>query len=206
MSKIFSKNLHTNANQLADLNRFSQEFKFKKIEYVIRLYTILGLCMAVFGLAYFLMSTFNINLSEEQIKGIALFLSGILTVFFCRIILVLRRLKLSRDLMLQQMELSLHSVIDIWQNFEDVGQSLLKDDKINIDADYLSIENIVSGLKSRDLISNSDIDIIKEYIKARNKVAHGDISIDNSELIYQSQKMSEIISKLQKTLESISKY
>ena len=188
-----------------ELSRHSQEFKFKKIEYAVKLYMLLGVCMAVLGLAYFLISTFNITLSEEQIKGIALFLCGILMIFFCKILLELRRIKLSRDLMVQRMELSMHSIIGIWQDFEDIGQDLLSIGHGNAENSYLSVEDIVSGLRNQNFISELDVMTIKNALRLRNKVAHGHGFIENEDLINSSQRMNEIITNLHDKLAEIHK-
>lgn len=166
----------------------------RKFEIILKLYMLIGIITAVFGIAYFVLSTLNIELSRSQIN--ALLIAGVgfaITMLSWAMLLVKRE----RRLFEQQHEKSMESVSEFlryWAKFENISKDVLE--KEHRQFNKYSIREIIELLYEEGKIDKSDILALEEAIQLRNAVVHKGDSLPSEKAKKYIELLTNVIQKV----------
>lgn len=143
----------------------------KRIEYILKLYSVLGLFVGIFGIIFFIFITLDIKFNEKQ--QIALLSAGVgLSLSIASwILLKIRREKANDDLRKINEYQKYTDFIWIWSNFEEISKDYLL--RKNIKFNRFSIREIIEHLLSDKIIESSDIHSLEQAMQIRNTMVHG---------------------------------
>lgn len=166
----------------------------RKIELILKLYMLVGIITAVFGVAYFLLSTLDIELSKSQINALLISGVGFTVAIMSWGMIIVRRERLHYE---QQRERSMDTVAEFlryWAKFENIGKDVLE--KEHREFNKYSIREIMELLYKEGKIDKADILALEEAIQLRNSVVH-----KGDELPYEKAKkyidvLAQVIQKV----------
>lgn len=169
----------------------------RRFESVLKLYSIMGIVVAVFGIAYFVLTTLDIQLNTNQ--QIALLTSGVgLTLSAASwFLLVMRRERLNDELNKLKSMQELSEFLWKWSRFEEVSKNILsRSDK---EFNRHSIREVIELLLKNKVIDGSDALALDEAIQARNMAVHGGSELPKTIVAEYSKKLDEVVNKILKS-------
>lgn len=159
------------------------------IEFILKIYVVLGIFLCLSGAAYFIMVTFNIELTEKQMLALFVSGSGFMLSLMSWAILLLKRERLKYEKkQSEKMDLT-SQFIKTWVNFERVSREILGLDKSN---ESFSIRNIFNRLFKEDKINKDEFFQLEEALHSRNNIVHGGVSVPLDKM----QNLIEIVAKI----------
>lgn len=167
----------------------------RRVETILKLYSLLGLVVAVFGIAYFILTTLDIEFTRVQQMALLISGTGIFLSVTSWALLMLRRERMKDEVKKLQLMQELSEFIWKWSKFEAISKEvLLRQGK---EFNKYSIREIIEHLSHEGIIDKSDILLLEEAIQARNMAVHGGGSFPNEMIARYSQQLDEVISKIQ---------
>ncbi|MHB8138383.1 MAG: hypothetical protein ACYDGO_08345 [Smithellaceae bacterium] len=165
-----------------------------KFETIMKIYSLLGLIIAVFGIGYFLFTILEIKLNTTQqmtllISGIGMGVSLASWVF-----LLIRRERANEYVKKLQSMQELSEFLWKWSKFENISKNILETQ--GKEFNRFSIREIIDRLYEVQLINKEDVLFLEEAIQSRNMVVHTGRLIPREMLTRYSSQLNEIISKL----------
>jgi len=142
----------------------------RKIEVILKIYMLLGIITAVFGVAYFVLSTLDIELSNSQINALLISGVGFTVAAMSWGMILVRRERMYYE---RQRKKSLDTVAEFlryWAKFENIGKEVLE--KEHREFNKYSIREIIELLHKEGKLDKSDILALEEAIQLRNSVVH----------------------------------
>lgn len=166
----------------------------QKFETILKLYSLFGLLIAIFGIAYFVFTTIDIELSKTQQMALLVSGTGIALSITSWALLLMRRTHMNEDLRKLKAMQELGEFVWKWSKFEEISKQVLLSE--GSEFNRYSIREIIEQLYTRSLIDQDDAISLEEAIQARNMAVHGGGVIPKNMLDHYSLKIDEIISKI----------
>lgn len=166
----------------------------RKFENILRIYAVFGLVVAVFGVAYFLVITFFIELSRSQQFALLVSGVGIALSIASWLLLVLRKERIHEDLIRLQLTQDFSEFIWKWSKFESISKEVLMSH--GSEFNRYSIREIIELLYKQKLIDKEDVLSLEDAIHARNNLVHRGKVIPREMLANFSLRIDQVISKL----------
>lgn len=168
----------------------------RKFETILKLYSLVGLVIAIFGIAYFVFTTLDIELSRIQQMALLVSGTGLGLSITSWALLVIRRERIDADVKKLKSMQDLGEFIWKWSKFEATSKEvLLAQGK---EFNKYSIREIIERLYEDKIIDKEDAISLEEAIQARNMVVHGGGIIPKEMLDRYSSQIDEVILKLKK--------
>ncbi|MFY0668755.1 MAG: hypothetical protein JXQ95_12050 [Alteromonas stellipolaris] len=168
----------------------------RKFEAILKIYSLFGLLIAIFGIAYFVFTIIEIELSKSQQLALLVSGTGVALSITSWAFLVMRREKLNEDVEKLKAMQDLGEFVWKWSKFEEISKKVLLSE--GSEFNRYSIREVIEQLYARKLIDKEDAISLEEAIQARNMAVHGGGSIPKKMLEHYSLKIDEIISKVMK--------
>ena len=167
----------------------------RRFETILKLYSLLGLVVAVFGIVYFILTTLDIEFTRVQQMALLISGTGIFLSVTSWALLMLRRERMKDEVKKLQLMQELSEFIWKWSKFEAISKEvLLRQGK---EFNKYSIREIIEHLSHERIIDKSDILLLEEAIQVRNIAVHGGGSFPNEMIARYSRQLDEVISKIQ---------
>jgi len=189
----------------AQNRQFSRRFKLRLLDAALRVYSALGLIVAIFGASVFLLGEFE--LSERDRAAILVSAAGLmLTVVSLAAGYYYRQremgarekeLRHSRALMSRLLYLEM---IEEWSKFESLARDALHEDQRQ--NRRISISDILKTLRDQEVISSIESEALMYCLQVRNSIAHGKIDeIDTAEISFLLRRLRGIAGRLKPSSE-----
>lgn len=166
----------------------------RKFETILKLYSLFGLLIAIFSVAYFVFTTIDIELSKTQQMALLGAGTGIALSITSWALLLMRRERMDEDVKKIKSMQDLGEFVWKWSKFEEISKQVLLSE--GSEFNRYSIREIIEQLYTRNLIDREDAISLEEAIQARNMAVHGGGVIPKKMLDHYSLKIDEIISKI----------
>ena len=166
----------------------------RKFESILKIYSMMGIVVAIFGIAYFLLATLDVHLTFEQ--QIALLISGVGFALSAASwsLLKMRRERLNDDINKLKSMQELSEFLWKWSKFEEISKALLSETDLSYNR--RSIREVIDMLLQTQIISRSDALVLDEAIQTRNLAVHRGSEIPESMISKYSEKLDKIIDKI----------
>lgn len=166
----------------------------RSFESILKLYSMMGVVVAIFGVAYFVLTTLDINLTSEQ--QFALLISGVgITLSAASwALLVMRRERLNDEIKKLKSMQELSEFLWKWSKFEEVSKTILSQN--NLEFNRHSIREVIELLLREGVIDRSDALALEEAIQARNMAVHGGSELPKTMISKYSEKLDEVVDKI----------
>lgn len=169
----------------------------RRFESILKLYSMMGVVVAVFGVAYFILTTLDIQLSFKQqvsllVSGVGLALSAASWS-----LLVMRRERLNDEINKLKSMQELSEFLWKWSKFEDISKSILL--RSEQEFNRHSIREVIELLLINEVIDRSDALALDEAIQARNMAVHGGSELPKAMISKYSEKLDEVVDKILKS-------
>jgi len=166
----------------------------RRLENVLRMYMLIGGIVTVIGVAYFVLSTLDIDFSKPQ--QIALLIAGVgfgVTVASFVIILI-RKERRIYDAEIKSSLDSASEFLRYWAMFENVSKDVLQSEnrKYNIH----SLRETIEVLYKEGKIDESDLIALEEAIQVRNSLVHKGDTISPERARKYIKMLTDIIQKV----------
>ncbi|KHA54978.1 hypothetical protein NM74_19100 [Aeromonas hydrophila] len=166
----------------------------RKFDTILKLYSLLGLLISIFGLAYFVFTTLDIELSKPQQIALLVSGTGIALSITSWALLLMHRERMNENIRKLKTMQDIGEFVWKWSKFEEVGKQILLSE--GSEFNRYSIREVIEELYKRNLIDREDTMSLDEAIQARNMVVHGDGVISKEMLAHYSSRIDDITSKI----------
>lgn len=189
------------------LNNEAEEFKkeawelqakqswSKKIETVLKLYSLFGLLIAAFSGIYFLLITLEISLSSQQQIALIISGTGLGVSIASWVMLLIRKDRIEKELATYKLMSEISELVWKWASFEELSKNILiakgKDFKKH------SIKDVIIQLYEDHIIDLEDTRYLEDTIHVRNMAVHGQNRLPEETIEKYSRILDEVISKLE---------
>ncbi|HZE72962.1 MAG TPA: hypothetical protein VE135_25910 [Pyrinomonadaceae bacterium] len=142
----------------------------RRLDLLLRMYSLMGLLIAILAAGYFLLTLLPYKLSERQQMALIAGGIGIALAVMSRILVIYRTEQESEEIELLKENESLSSFLDTWAKFERTSkETLSKQEDFNIH----SLRSVISRLYEEGKISKEDVIALDEAVQIRNSIVHG---------------------------------
>lgn len=192
MKKDFFDEKYKLDNKLWELEK--RQLSQRRFQTVLKIYSILGIVVAIFGIAYFILISFNIQLTIHQqqlivISGVGLALS-ITSWMWLKIRREQSKDEIEKFIAMQD----LSELLWKWAKFEEVSKQILKNNRVEFN--YYSIREIIDLLFKEGKIDRFDVLALEEVIQARNRAVHGGRMLPRDMISKYLKRIEEIMNKI----------
>lgn len=147
-------------------------FYRKKFDLILRAYSTLGLLIAIFAGAYFLLTLLPYDLDREQQLALMISGVGIALALLSRTMIVLRREREEEEISRLKEYEKVAAFLDTWSQFERVSkEALSKDNEV---FSKHSLRSVITRLYEEDKINKADVLALEEALQTRNLIVHGE--------------------------------
>lgn len=168
----------------------------ERFETILKIYSLFGAVIAIFGIAYFMLTTLDIEFTIRQqmallVSGVGFALSITSWVF-----LIMRRERMADEVKKLRAMQDLSEFLWKWSKFESIAKEIL----LEADREFnkYSIREVIEQLLIDELIDRSDALALEEAIQTRNMAVHGGNIIPKEILARYSTQIDDIVSKILK--------
>lgn len=165
-----------------------------KFETILKLYSLFGLVIAIFGIAYFVLTTLDIELSKTQQMALLISGTGIALSITSWALLLMRRERMNEEIKKFESMQDLSEFVWKWSKFEQISKNVLLEH--GKEFNKYSIREIIDRLYHYEIINKEDVFSLEEAIQARNMAVHRGGVIPKEMLSRYSSQIDEVISKL----------
>lgn len=192
MSKNFNQERRESEKDLWELER--QQSISQKFETILKLYSLFGLLIAIFGIAYFVFTTLNIELTTSQQMALLISGTGIALSITSWALLLIRRERVNENIREVEVMQGIGEFVWKWSKFEEISKQVLlsKGSEFN----QYSIREVIEQLYKINLIDKEEVVFLEKAIQIRNTVVHGKNVVSKEILDYFSSEIDKIISKM----------
>lgn len=169
----------------------------RRIDVVLKVYTVVGLLTTVFAIGYFLLTILPFQLSPSQQIALTIAGTGLALAALSSILVFLRK---EREVMrierIQEYDAISH-FIGVWSEFESISREALKKDgsEVNIH----SLREVISNLYDISMIDKGDIVVLVEALQVRNAIVHGGRGISPAVAKNTAESLLNVIGKMTTT-------
>jgi hypothetical protein len=172
----------------------------RKLEIILRLYTIIGLAIAIIGLFSFSFRHTFENLNSEQQTGIVIGISGLIFSIVSYIILRLRLVPILNQTSLQEIGDSRktgYSMLFIkrWQDIELAARNLVAS-RFGESIAKAPVSLLIYKLRAENILSLDDEIKLREFLNLRNKILHDGLEIDVDQFEIAIKDVDKILAKI----------
>lgn len=183
-------------NSQASHNEFSKKRRAQSSKIIIlKMYAIIGVMAAIFGLIYSLIEIYKITIPPEALMGILVSISGVLMVIAA--IFGMHYIK-ERDAVFEKDEsadmLQL-MILKQWGDFEITVRKALHED--GSQPKTVPIRVMLNKLLEANIISDEDYFAIRAALDMRNRIAHG---VDVGENVEQVKFVYDYLKNISKKI------
>jgi len=164
------------------------------IEFVLKLYALMGLLIALGAAGYFALTMLNFTLTSEQQTSLVIAGAGVALSFMSLMILSYRRTKAVYDTSRMRLYASSSELLATWALFESISRRLLEREGDKFDR--FSLRSILNALELEGKINSQDKLVLHRALELRNAVAHGYDRIPSDLLSVSINELNQIIAKL----------
>ncbi len=190
-------NCNKKAGTLEVILRLSNKKKIRRtLESILRLYTAIGLLIAVISSSYFIFSKFDINFSNSERLSIMISITGvILSVSSFILLMTMRERYFMRTKDINDVE-KLKDFLFEWELFESEVKNILQKKKYKFNEN--SIKDMINVLYKNDIITEYDLIDIEKALRIRNFLLHGNNNISYEIIGDSVDQIETIVLKIQK--------
>lgn len=168
----------------------------RKYNTILRLYSLTGIVVAFFGVAYFVLSSLNIQFTQQQLVALLLIGVGITLAVVSHALIILKEEKRKDELERLETIQELSLFLSKWIEFEELSKKEIKNK--NVEFNRFSIKDIIKILLEEEKIDRSDALILEEAIQNRNLIVHGGRMLPKDMISNYLKNLDEIIYKISK--------
>ena len=192
MDKNFNQERRDFEKNLWELER--RQSTRQKFETILKLYSLFGLLISIFGVAYFVFTTLDIELSRSQQMALLISGTGIALSITSWALLLARRERMNENFKKYKVTRCIEEFVWKWSKFEEISKHILlsKGSEFN----QYSIREIIEQLYENNLIDREDAMLLEEAIQIRNTIVHGGNIVSEEVLEHFSSGVDAIISKI----------
>lgn len=170
----------------------------RNIDYILKLYIILGTLGSVFGLTYFTLITLNIEFSRpQQYSLLVTGASFALAMASYGMLLIIKERRVRDEEMMKNIENS-SDFLKYWGRFENISRDFLDHTLSSENRNYnkYSIREILELLFKKGMIDKSDLIELEEAIQVRNSLVHKGNTISKESTNKYIELLTNVIQKL----------
>lgn len=176
---------------------FELDFSYRKknrLKLILRLYSFIGIIMALVAIIYFVISYYGLNLNSNQrlalmFAGVGLVLS-LMSKLYSEIIKEREKEQEARRIELNKIS---HFVLN-WATLERTIYSILERNEPNISK--FGIKRNIRLLFEQEIISDREFINLERALDLRNKIVHGHTTASSEELDRYSEQLNEVVDKI----------
>lgn len=176
---------------------FELDFSYRKknrLKLILRLYSFIGIIMALVAIIYFVISYYGLNLNSNQrlalmFAGVGLVLS-LMSKLYSEILKEREKEQEARRIELNKIS---HFVLN-WATLERTIYSILERNEPNISK--FGIKRNIRLLFEQEIISDREFINLERALDLRNKIVHGHTSASSEELDRYSEQLNEVVDKI----------
>ena len=184
-----------NSNQYENISGFNRyRNSRKKIDLILRIYSLMGLLIAVLAGGYFVLTLLPFKLSNNQQIALMFIGVGIALAFMSRTLIILRKERdISETERLKEYQ-TISEFLGTWSQFEIASKEALRqhDKDVNIH----SLRAVISKLHEEEKIDNADVQALDEALHTRNEIVHGNRPLSSIVARQVTDTLLEIIKKI----------
>ncbi|MGJ8698243.1 MAG: hypothetical protein ACSHYF_18120 [Verrucomicrobiaceae bacterium] len=143
----------------------------RKLDLLLRAYSLMGLLMAILAGGYFLVSLLP-ELTKNQQMALMFSGVGIALALMSRTLLILRREREAGEVERMTEYESVASFLDTWARFERISKEALS--KEGEEFNRHSLRSVISRLHEDGKLDSSDVLALEEALQTRNLIVHGE--------------------------------
>ncbi len=147
-------------------------FYRKKFDLILRAYSTIGVLIAIFAGAYFLLTLLPYDLNSEQQLALMVSGIGIALALLSRTIIVLRREREEEEISRLKEYEKVAAFLDTWSQFERVSKEVLSKDDETFSKH--SLRTVIKRLYEEGKINKVDVLALEEALQMRNSIVHGE--------------------------------
>lgn len=166
----------------------------RRIDFVLRVYSVMGLLLAIIASAYFGLTLLPVDLSSSQQIALATAGIGIALTTISRTLIILRKQRENEEIEKLQEYKAISDFLETWSQFESASKSALAegDSDINIH----SLRAVISRLLQEGKINRADVQALDNALQTRNAIVHGGQPLTANMARNVTETLREIIKKL----------
>lgn len=164
------------------------------LEATLRIYSALGLLLAVGAMIYFLFLAFNITIGPKEQLSLLVAASGLAFSLMSWILLNTRRERDRLEVENLKEYSDMIDLVEYWTMFETISRELLK--KEGDEFNQYSPRSILFTLKKEGRITDGDLRVLQEALELRNIVVHGGMRFPPNVVSRVAGQLRGITSKL----------
>lgn len=166
----------------------------RKIDLLLRAYSLMGLLIAILAVGYFVLTLLPFDLSQKQQMALMVAGVGISLALMSRTLIIYRKERESEELERLNEYQNFASFLDTWVRFERVSKELLV--KEGEEFNKHSLRSVISRLYEEGKIDKRDLAILEEALQTRNSLVHGERSLPTQLVEKITDALVEIIKKI----------
>lgn len=175
----------------------------EKIEYILRLYVLLGLGISLAGAGYFVITTLNIELSGPQQTALLATVSGAALSIASAFLLKFRRQRFEEEFKKIQLAEYLGEFVHAFAQFETVARDALVAHGESFNR--YSIRQMIEMIRSDEALEDQDILLLQEALQVRNAVLHGGEHFPPEFLVKHTEALIDLSHKVRRHYETRAK-
>lgn len=143
----------------------------RKLDLLLRAYSLMGLLMAILAGGYFMVSLLP-ELTKNQLMSLTFTGVGIALALMSRTLLIWRKEREAGEVERMTEYESVASFLDTWARFERISKEALS--KEGEDFNRHSLRSVISRLHEEGKLNDSDVISLEEALQTRNLIVHGE--------------------------------
>lgn len=167
----------------------SNSNKLQRVRLILRMYSVLGLMVSVGAIGYFLLTFLPVDLTLNQ--RLAVIVAGVGLLLSLTSILMLEYY--AATLVVREQEWQQAEFIKTWIDFEQASRAAIGDEEKYTRS---SIRSILKELRDEGKITDDDLELLEDALKARNSIVHGARTVSQKVLDNMTSSLSTIIRQL----------
>lgn len=165
-----------------------------RFELVLRTYAAFGLLISFGAMAYFFLTTLEIEFTSVQMMSLLIAGTSFALAVLSMLMLAFRRQKDAYEHETVREYLKNAELIDYWGQFENIGRTILS--REGEDFNKYSPRSIIQELKKEGRLSDQDLRTLQAALELRNGIVHGRAHFSPDAVSRVSSALREIVTKL----------
>ncbi|WMS41501.1 hypothetical protein RDV64_15625 [Acuticoccus sp. MNP-M23] len=155
---------------------------------------LLGLLLSMLSALYLVVVTFEISFSSDELIAVTMGVVGLTTSILSVFVLSWRKQQDTETINRMRKYAAVEALQEAWIRFEGVYSSFGLPDRQN--DTRLSFHAMLAQLKSKNIISSKDIEVLREALILRNASVHGSEAVSTDDLIRVNFELETITDRL----------
>lgn len=166
----------------------------RRLDLMLRAYSLMGLLMAILAIGYFLLTLLHFELTVNQEMALMFAGVGIALALMSRTLVILRTEREWEEVERMNEYESVGSFLDTWTRFERISKDVLSKEGEGFNRH--SMRSVLSRLYEEGKLDKSDLVTLEEALQARNSIVHGERPLSTKILENAADSLVEIIKKI----------